>query len=210
MKLYMVPVAPNPHKVLLYLAEREHLGVSLPIEQVTVNTLKGKHKAPEHLARNPFGTLPVLELDDGSFLRESLTIIDYLEDVFPDCALRSLSPDTIHQDRDLERIIELKIANPLGVYVHYKKSPIGLPPNPEKAAEVEAAIEQPLNQLEGWLGDGRAFLAGEHVSVADITLQSAFQFLRFIELDVIGSREKLRAWDNRYRNRPAAKSSLRF
>ena len=65
MKLYMVPLAPNPTKVMLYIAEREQLGVSMDIEQIVVNTVKGRHKESEHLARNPFGTLPTLELDDG-------------------------------------------------------------------------------------------------------------------------------------------------
>ena len=44
MKLYMVPAAPNPTKVMLYIAEREAAGAVLPVEQVVVNTLKGRHK----------------------------------------------------------------------------------------------------------------------------------------------------------------------
>ena len=54
MKLYMVPLAPNPTKVMLYIAEREELGVQMNIEQIVVNTVKGRHREPEHLARNPF------------------------------------------------------------------------------------------------------------------------------------------------------------
>ncbi|MEZ5657034.1 MAG: glutathione S-transferase family protein [Burkholderiaceae bacterium] len=57
----------------------------MPIEQIAVNTSR-PHREPEHLARNPFGTLPVLELDDGSHLIESLAIINYLEDRFNDGA----------------------------------------------------------------------------------------------------------------------------
>jgi len=78
MKLYMVPLAPNPTKVMLYIAERAELGVEMSIEQIVVNTVKGRHKEPEHLARNPFGTVPALELDDGTYLVESLAIIHYL------------------------------------------------------------------------------------------------------------------------------------
>ena len=77
MKLYMVPLAPNPTKVMLYIAEREELGVNMEIEQIVVNTVKGRHKEPEHLARNPFGTVPTLELDDGDYLVESVAIIEY-------------------------------------------------------------------------------------------------------------------------------------
>jgi len=72
MKLYKVALAPNPTKVMLYIAEREQLGTQMGIEQITVNTVKGHQRQPEHLARNPFGTLPALELDDGSFIVESL------------------------------------------------------------------------------------------------------------------------------------------
>ena len=43
---------------MLYIAERESAGSVLPVEQIVVNTLKGRHREPEHLARNPFGTLP--------------------------------------------------------------------------------------------------------------------------------------------------------
>jgi glutathione S-transferase len=63
-------------RVTLYLAEREALGAVIPIDTVVINTLKGQHREPEHLARNVFGTLPVLELDSGTFITESLSIID--------------------------------------------------------------------------------------------------------------------------------------
>ena len=89
MKLYMVPLAPNPTKVMLYIAEREARGTTLAIEQIVVNTVKGRHKEPEHLARNPFGTVPAFELDDGTFILESLAIIHYLETKFPEGAIVS-------------------------------------------------------------------------------------------------------------------------
>ena len=92
MKLYGVPAAPNPTKVMLYLAEREAQGVRIDIEQVRVNTLKGEQNQPEHLARNAFGALPTLELDDGRFIVESLAIIYFLEDLFPEGALQPSEP----------------------------------------------------------------------------------------------------------------------
>ena len=59
-------------RVTLYLAERRAQGADIPVEPVVVNTLKGRHREPEHLARNAFGTLPVLELDSGAYVTESL------------------------------------------------------------------------------------------------------------------------------------------
>ena len=84
----MVPLAPNPTKVMLYIAEREQLGVEMNIEQIVVNTVKGS-TGTRHLARNPFGTVPALELDDGSHLLESLVIVEYLEDKFPEQTMYS-------------------------------------------------------------------------------------------------------------------------
>ena len=210
MKLYMVPLAPNPTKVMLYIAEREALGADLGIEQIVVNTVKGRHKEPEHLARNPFGTVPVLELDDGSHLVESLAIITYLEDRFPEGALIAGDPETRGRARDVERIVDLRIAGPMGAYGHAKNSPLGRPPDPERAAQMEAAVQTPLDFLERLLGDGRPLLLGERVSVADCTLQASLQFLRYVEADLMGERPLLRAWDARYRERPAAQAVLRW
>ncbi len=210
MKLYMVPLAPNPTKVMLYIAERGELGTEMGIEQIVVNTVKGRHREPEHLARNPFGTLPVLELEDGSCFVESLAIIAYLEDRFPDGALLDGSPEARARARDVERIVDLRVAGPMGAYGHAKNSPLGRPPDPEKAAQMEASVQVPLDYLEGILGDGRPLLLGERMSIADCTLAASLQFLRFVEADLFGDRPLLRAWDERYRARPAALSVLRW
>lgn len=210
MKLYTVPLAPNPTKVMLYLAERAGHGPALGIEQKIVNTLKGRHKEPEHLARNPFGTLPVLELDDGTYLTESLAIIEYLEDRFADGALRAADPEIRAHARNLERIVELKLAIPMGNWVHATNSPLGFPPSPDRAAALERAMQPALDHLEDLLADGRPLLTGEDVAVADLTLAAALQFARFTKSDLIGERPRLRAWDARYRERPAARAVLQW
>lgn len=210
MKLYMVPLAPNPTKVMLYIAERAELGVDMGIEQIVVNTVKGRHKQPEHLARNPFGTVPTLELDDGSFINESLAIIEYLEDKFPERALLTGSPEARGKARDVERVIDLRIAGPMGGWGHATKSPLGLPANPERAAQLEASMQVPLDYLERLLSDGRPLMMGDAVSIADCTMQASLQFVRFVEGDLFGDRPNLRAWDARYRERPAAKNVLRW
>ena len=210
MKLYMVPLAPNPTKVMLYIAEREQLGTNMHIEQIVVNTVKGRHKEPEHLARNPFGTVPTLELDDSSYIVESLPIVDYLEDKFPDNTLYTGTPEQRAKARDLERIIDLRIGGPMGAYGHATKSPLGRPPEPEKAAQYLQAMQTPMDYLEQLLSDDRPLLGGDQVNVADCTMQSSLQFMRFIEVDVFGDRPLLRDWDERYRARPAAQSVLKW
>lgn len=210
MKLYMVPLAPNPTKVMLYIAEREELGVDMGIEQIVVNTVKGRHKEPEHLARNPFGTVPAFELDDGTFLVESLAIIHYLERKFPDNTLLSGSAEDVGHAIDVERIVDLRLAGPIGAYAHAVNSPLGYPRDDEKAAQMQANMQAPLDYLEDLLRDERPLLLGDSVSIADCTLQASLQFVRYVEADVFGDRPLLRAWDERYRQRPAAQAVLKW
>ena len=206
MKLYTVPLAPNPMRVTLYLAEREALGCEFDIERITVNTLKGRHREPEHLARNSWGTLPVLELKSGQFITESLTIIDYLEDAVAGPCLR---PDQIEDKamaRNIERVIEMRIALDMAQYVHCQKSPLGLPADLPRAQELAQRIQLGFDYVEALLGDGRQFVEGPDPGVSDCTLAAFLQFMRFTETDLIGEREALRQWDQAYREREAVKS----
>jgi len=206
----MVPLAPNPTKIMLYIAEREQLGTQMNIEQIVVNTVKGRHKQPEHLARNPFGTVPALELDNGSFLVESLAIMEYLEDKFPKGQLLRGTPEERAKARDVERVVDLRLAGPMGAYGHAVNSPLGYPKDDDKAEQMEKAMQAPLDYLESLLGDNRPLLLGDSVAIADCTLQASLQFVRFVKADVFGDRPLLREWDERFRARPAAQAVLRW
>ena len=206
MKLYTVPLAPNPMRVTLYIAERKALGCDLDIEPITVNTLIGRHREPEHLARNSWGTLPVLELNSGRFITESLVIIEYLESAIPGPSLLPSEPEEQAVARNSERIIEMRIALPMGQYVHCQKSPLGLPPDPEKAQALAQQIQPGFDYVEQLLQDGRQFLEGAKPGVSDCTLGAFLQFMRFTETDLVGERQALRQWDERYRGRDAVKT----
>ncbi len=208
MKLYVVPLAPNPVRVMLYIAERAALGVDMGIEQIIVNTLKGRHKEPAHLARNPFGTLPVLETPSGRYLVESRVIIDYLEDCFEDHRMFSADPDARAHERDLERICEIRLGNLMAQWVHVYKSPLGFPPNPDRAAELEKAMQPASAYLDALLSDNRPFLAGDKVTMADCTLQGFLQFMRFTQKDVMAPWRNIQRWDAAYRARPEVASVL--
>ena len=210
MKLYTVPGAPNPTKVMLYIAEREEMGVSMKIEQVLVNPIKGEQKKPEHLLRNEFGALPVLELNDGRFIVESLAIIYFLEDLFPENNMIGIDVTERGLARDIERNIEFRFSNIVGEYIHATNSPLGLEPNPGVAAKLKNIFPKALVYIEKILSDGRDLLGGEKPSIADCTLQSALQFARFAKVEVINGYPLVQEWDKRYRQRPAAKLVLKF
>lgn len=208
MKLYIFQVAPNPTKVRLYLAEKVAGGAVIDIPQVSVNLPKGEQRTPEHLARNPLGRLPVLELHDGSCLTESLAIIEYLEECFPSPPLIGRSPLERARVRELERIADLGVLLPVGRIIHATRSPIGLPPNPEIATHFHKILPEGLQLLDARLADGRPFVAGERPSIADCTLAAALQFARFGKVEIASTFAHLLRWDERYRERAVAKSVL--
>ena len=70
--------APNPRRVRIFLAEK---GISLPYEEVPLR--KAAHKRPAFRQKNSLGQVPVLELDDGTTLSESVSICRYLEELYP-------------------------------------------------------------------------------------------------------------------------------
>jgi glutathione S-transferase len=202
MKLYVFPIAPNPTKVRLYLAEKRAAGAAIDVEEITVSLIEGEQKQPAHLARNPFGNLPVLETAPGDFLCESLPIIEYLEELHPDPPLIGATPRERARVRQLERRIDLGLLIPIARIVHTTRSPLGLPPNPEVAAYFERQLPSVLDHLEQLLADGRPFLAGAQITLADCTLTAGLQFGRFRELAVLEHHPGLRRWEERYCNRP--------
>lgn len=208
MKLYVYSIAPNPTKVRLYLAEKRAGGAGLDVNEVIVDLRHGEQKSEAHLARNPLGTLPVLELDDGSYVTESLPIIEYLEELFPEPALIGRTPTARARVRELERIADQGVLIPIGGIIHATRSPLGLPPNPGMAEYLGTALPTALKVLEARLSDGRPFLAGAEVSVADCTLAAALQFGRFGKIPLDPALTQLRRWDAAFRERPAARAVL--
>ena len=208
MKLYVFPIAPNPTRLRLCIAEKAEAGTHIDLEEVMVNLPQGEQRQREHLARNPLGRLPVLELDDGSFLTESLAIIEYLEELYPDPPLIGRDPLERARVRELERIAEMSVLRPIALIVHATDSPLGLAPVPEAAAWFREGLPESLAVLDERLSDGRPFLAGDRPTVADCTLAAGLQFGRFRQIEPGAGFEHLARWDAAYRERPAAKVVL--
>ena len=87
MKIYDFTMAPNPRRLRIFIAEK---GLKIPYEQVDI--FSGKNRTPEMLAKNPAGGLPVLELDDGACIAESVAIARYLEALHPEPNLLGRNP----------------------------------------------------------------------------------------------------------------------
>jgi glutathione S-transferase len=197
-KLYYFHIAPNPSRVRIYLAEK-----GIEVEQVLVDLRAGEQKTPEHLARNPLGNLPVLEFDDGSFLTESLAIIEYFEELHPDPPMFGSDPQTRARVRSLERIIDSAVLARVARIVHTTNSPLGLPPVPEVAAREREGLPDALQVVEDRLGD-QPFLAGERPTVPDCTLFAALRFGGFFGVELDPRFTGISRWYESFSKRPSA------
>lgn len=208
MKLYIFPVAPNPTRIRLYLAEKRTAGAEFDIEEVTVNLREQEQRSPEHRRRNPLAKLPVLETEDGAHLTESLAIIEYLEELIPEPPMIGTTPLARARTRELERIIEIGVLRPTAEIVHATASPLGLPPNPAVAKHFREWLPQNLAIVDERLRDGRPLLMGEWPSIADCTLAAALQFGRLGKVDLDPAYEHIARWDAAFRERVSAKQVL--
>ena len=200
----MFPIAPNPTRVRLFIAEKAVLGTLIPVEDIRVDLPGGEQNSAEFARRNPMKRLPVLELEDGHCITESATIIEYLEECFPENPLIGTDPLSRARIREIERITDLGVLGQIGLWVHASNSPLGLEPRPALAERAQEVLLPAFDLLENLLSDGRPFLVGDSLSIADCTLAAALQFARFGKLD-LPERPHIQAWDERYRERPAAK-----
>ena len=197
MKLYFFPVAPNPTKVRVYLAEK-----GLEVPQELVNLREGEHRKPDFLAKNPMGKLPVLELDDGTSLTESLAIIEYFEEIHPEPSMWGDTPAERARARALERHCDIGVLQCLARFVHATNSPLGLPADPPVAEASRSALEEGLRVLDDKIGEG-PFVAGDRVSVADCTLHAALNFGQFFDVKLDSRFGNVTRWWERFRQRPS-------
>jgi glutathione S-transferase len=201
MKFYYAPVAPNPTRVKTYLAEKGLLA-SAEIELVAVSLLEGEQRSPQHLARNPGGTLPVLELDDGSFITESLTIMQYLEALYPEPPMIGGDTRSHFRTLEMERKIELGVANRLVNWVHATNSPLGLAKNPGIEESENRNLPSGLKFSDQLIG-GHEFVLGDSPTIADCTLFGGLFFAEFFGWQIPEEYANLLRWYEAFKKRPS-------
>ncbi len=201
MKLYDGGRAPNPRRVRIYLAEK---GLSVPLVPIDMGALE--HKADTVAARNPLKRLPVLELDDGTVLTETIAICRYFEELHPEPPLfgtGALGKAMVEMwQRRLELNFLMPVANAFR-HIHPAMKEWEIPQLPEwgeinkpKAVEFMAILDRELASRE--------FAAGDAYSVADITGLVTMDFLKPARIAVPEEMENLRRWHAAISARPSA------
>jgi glutathione S-transferase len=162
--LYHLWLSPPCRKVRIALTEK-NLSFDMQVEKVW-------ERRDEFLALNPAGEVPVLVEEDGTPIADSVAIVEYLEDAYPERPLLGITPAARAEVRRLSQWFDLKFGrevtdNLVGEKVLKKFLGLGEP----ASTAIRAGHANMKTHLEyvSWLADRRRFLAGDFFSLADIT-----------------------------------------
>jgi glutathione S-transferase len=201
-KLYESSRAPNPRRVRIFLAEK---GVDVPAEQVDLAA--EEQKSSEFTALNPLQRVPVLVLDDGTVIAESIAICRYFERLRPEPALfgRGAKEEALVEmwNRRMELNFALPVMNAFRHTHPFFKDRIEQVPD-FGHSQKRGAIQQ-LEWLDGVLAD-REFIAGDAFSIADITALVGVDFGRISDIRIGDQQANLKRWYDAVASRPSAKA----
>jgi glutathione S-transferase len=191
--------APNPRRVRIFLAEK---GLTLEHERVALR--ERAHKAPDFMEKNSLGQVPVLELDDGSFLSESVSICRYLEGLYSEPPLFGTGPKEQATIDMWIRRIELQLMLPIAhIWRHTHPLTATLLTQYKDFGESNRAhADRVYRWLDKELAD-RAFIAGDAYSMADIIAVTTIEFGQNIGVAIPEDCGRVTAWLARIRERPS-------
>jgi glutathione S-transferase len=203
MKLYN-SIGPNPHVVRMFMAEK-----GLTIETQEVDLVAGENRKDAHLARNPHGQMPTLELDDGSYVSEIVAICEYLEDTNPMPALIGSNPKEKAETRMWTRRVDLNVCEPLANGFRFSQGlrlfKDRIVTVPEAADGLKKIAQDRLAWIDGQLA-GKEFLCGDRFTLADILLFCFLAFGGAVGQPLNPENKNLAAWFARVSERPSAKA----
>jgi glutathione S-transferase len=204
MKFYN-SIGPNPRVVKMFMAEK---GIDIP--RVPVDLMAGENRQAAHLARNPSGQTPALELDDGVVIAEILPICEYLEEIHPNPPLVGTNPEERAVTRMWARRVDLAIIEPLTNGFRFSEG-LALFQNrvhciPQAADDLKAIAREKLVWLDGLI-EGRKFIVGDRFTLADIHLFVFLDFAAQVGQPLDPANKNLTAWMGRVAERPSAAAS---
>ena len=203
MLLYHDPRAPNPRRVRIFLAEK-----NVAYDTIEVLIAASAHQTPEFRRKNPLALLPVLELNDGRVLRESMAICRYLEELHPEPNLFGKDAWERAQVEMWNRHAELELLIPISqVFRNTNKFWEGkIKQAPDFGEIMRELVAGRFDWLEHELQQ-RPYLAGDRFTVADITALCAIDFGKVAQIRIdAAAHPALAAWHQRVSQRPSAKA----
>ncbi|HTW88787.1 MAG TPA: glutathione S-transferase family protein [Candidatus Binataceae bacterium] len=202
MKIYSSSTAPNPRRVRIFLAEK---GIQVPYEEVDI--VKAVNRGPEFLKKNPMGAVPVLELDDGTCIAESIAICRYFEEIQPQPPLFGIDAKdralVEMWNRRMEFALFIPIADAFRQRHEFFKGRIRQVPEYAETQRLNAGDN--LQWLDVELAN-RRFIAGDWFTIADITAMVAIDFGRVAKIAIKPEQKNLARWHSEVSSRLSAKA----
>ena len=203
MRLFEGKRTPSARRVTIYLAEK-----GIELERVEMNLQAREQKSAEFLAKNSIGKVPVLELDNGTYLPESAAIVEYLEELYPQPPMIGETPQERAQARASERIVgEIFTRLAFGLMHTHPSVPKNRPgfvQVPGVAEILLPSADELLDQLEVRMGDNM-FLAGPRPTIADCSLFALMEIsYPVFDYELPERCPNLRRWYAHFRDRPSA------
>lgn len=203
MKVYEFEGFPNPARVRMALAEK---GLTETVEFVSVDVPNGAHRTPEFLAKNPSGTVPVLELADGTAIAECTAITEYLDHLTGEPSLTGRTPEERAVIHMMQRRAESGLLDAVATYFHHATPGLGPAIETYQCAEwgnhQKGRAIAGMHYLDGILAE-QPYLAGDHFSMADITAFAGLGFAEFAHVPIPGECVHLKQWQARVAERPS-------
>ena len=194
---------PNPLRVRIALAEKNALDA---VTFKSVDLMNAEHRSEAFLAKNPFAGVPVLELDDGTFIAECPAIIEYIDHHFTGPSLTGVTPKERAVISMMQRRAETQVLDAIASYFHHATDGLGpaLETNQNKTwgQDQQARAFKGLAYFDSVLAK-HAYAAGEEFSVADITLWSGLVFGGFCNIQIPADLTHLQAWHDGMAVRPS-------
>lgn len=209
MKVFDIPGFPNPLRIRIVIAEK---GLASQIEFVRIDLPAAEHKQPAFLQLNPLGTVPVLQLDDGTNISECTAITEYLDNLDGNPVLTGKTPKEKAVIHMMQKRAESELADPVGFYFHHATPGLGAALQPYKSPDWEGRVEWGNRQRDKALGGMKYFdqvlrsqpyVAGEQFSMADITVLGGLLFAGFASIAIPGECTALAAWQTKVQQRPS-------
>ena len=203
MKIYDFEGFPNPARVRIALAEK---GIADKIEFVSVNVPAGEHRQPAFVQKNPSSAVPVLELEDGTCISECTAITEYIDHAFDGVKLTGENPQERAVVHMMQRRGEQYLVDAVGGYFHHATPGLGAEIETYQNAEWgQKQREKAVNGMQYFdkvLAENE-FVAGEHFSMADITVYAGLAFADFAKIDIPAECENLKTWRGKIAGRPS-------
>lgn len=196
-------IGPNPRVAMMFIAEKN---IALPRQVIDI--VAGQNRQGEYLAKNPAGGTPALELDNGTWLPDSVAICEYLEELHPQPPLIGANPQERGQTRAILRQIDHGVVVPLtsgfrsseGLAMFRDRMLV----RPDAADALKAYAQEGLATIERRLAAGGPYLCGARFSLADIVLFCFVDFGTLVGQPLDHAFTHLKSWLLRVGERPSA------